>query len=296
MEITGRIKLKENQLEEIEGLTSEYPYVLHRTALPETSIPWHWHEEFEFVYIVCGSLKLNTSSQSYVFQQNEAFFINSNVLCSMECENEHKSVLCDSHLFHPVLLSGHFRSVFETKYIEPVSKNQKLDILEIRGRSEGQQRILAKLRKLAALQSEEHAEFPTRNLLSEIWLLLLEEMQALNLRDVPAKSLHQERIQTMMSYIHQHHREKITLEEIAQSAAVSKRECLRCFQLCIRKTPFEYLLDYRIDAAKRLLRTTKLPILEIALQTGFSSESYFCKVFKRLCNKTPNTYRKTYGN
>lgn len=209
MEITGRIKLKENQLEEIEGLTSEYPYVLHRTALPETNIPWHWHEEFEFVYIVRGSLKLNTSSQSYVFHQNEAFFINSNVLCSMECENEHKSVLCDSHLFHPVLLSGHFRSVFETKYIEPVSKNQKLEILEIRGRSEGQQRILAKLRKLAALQSEEHAEFPTRNLLSEIWLLLLEEMQALNLRDVPAKSLHQERIQTMMSYIHQHHREKL---------------------------------------------------------------------------------------
>ncbi len=294
MEIKGRIKLKENQLEEIEGLTSEYPYVLHHTAFPETKIPWHWHEEFEFGYMVHGSLKLDTSGQSYIFHQDEAFFINSNVLCSMECANEGQPVLLSSHLFHPVLLSGHFRSIFETKYVDPVSKNKKLEILEIRGKTLRQQTMLSRLRKLSALQEEENCEFSTRNLLSEIWLLLLEEIQELHLQSVPQKSLYQERIQTMMSYIQQHYHEKVSLEEIASSAAVSKRECLRCFQLCIHKTPFEYLLDYRIETAQKLLRASRLSVLDIALQTGFSSESYFCKIFKRLCGKTPNAYRKMY--
>ena len=100
----------------------------------------------------------------------------------------------------------------------------------------------------------------------------------------------------MMSYIHEHYQEKISLEDIARSAAVGRRECLRCFQSLIRKSPFEYLLDYRVEMAQRLLRTSQLSILDIALQTGFSNEAYFCKVFKRICGKTPNTYRKEHRN
>ena len=85
-----------------------------------------------------------------------------------------------------------------------------------------------------------------------------------------------------------------SLEDIARSAAVGRRECLRCFQSLIHKSPFEYLLDYRVETAQRLLRTSSLPILDIALQTGFSNEAYFCKVFKRISGKTPNTYRKAH--
>ncbi|MCU6698236.1 hypothetical protein [Laedolimicola ammoniilytica] len=69
-------------------------------------------------------------------------------------------------------LAGHFKSIFETKYLEPVLQNKKLDILELRGTNENQQKILVKLRAAARLQNELDTEFQTRNLFSEIWLLL----------------------------------------------------------------------------------------------------------------------------
>ena len=80
--------------------------------------------------------------------------------------------------------------------------------------------------------------------------------------------------------------------QIAAAAVVSKRECLRCFQSCIQRTPIEYLLDYRIQMAERLLRTTELPVTEIALQTGFSNSAYFTKVFRQLRGLSPSQFRK----
>lgn len=77
----------------------------------------------------------------------------------------------DSHLLNSTFLAGHFKSIFETKYLEPVLQNKKLDILELRGTNKNQQKILAKLRAAARLQNEPDTEFQTRNLFSEIWLL-----------------------------------------------------------------------------------------------------------------------------
>lgn len=288
-----KIRVKENQLEEIEGLTTEYPYTMHHADLKDTVIPWHWHEELEFDYILNGSVQVKTINKSYVFKKNEAFFINTDILCTMSGEGSQQSTM-DSHLFHPIFLGGHFKSVFETKYLEPVLQNKKLEILEIRGENTRQQEILKRLKMLSYLQKKENSEFQTRNILSEIWLLLLEEIQKLRSSEVSTNLESQDRIQTMMSFIHNNYQEKISLEDIADSASVSKRECLRCFQNCIHKTPFQYLLDYRMEIAKRQLKTTEIPILDIALQSGFSNGAYFGKVFREICGETPGAYRKRY--
>lgn len=99
----------------------------------------------------------------------------------------------------------------------------------------------------------------------------------------------------MMSYIQQNYQNKISLEDIASSASVSKRECLRCFQISIHKTPFAYLMDYRIEMAEKLLKTTDLSVIDIALQTGFSNGAYFGMIFKKNCGITPGEYRKKFS-
>ena len=146
------------------------------------------------------------------------------------------------------------------------------------------------------MQSEEFCEFRTRNLLSEIWLLLLREMERMEQEAERPRPVSQERIQTMLEYIHQHYGEKVTLDQIAASAIVSKSECLRCFRSCIQKTPVEYLMDYRLQMAEQLLRTTDLPVTEIALRTGFSGSAYFSKMFRELRGCSPTAYRKNTAN
>ena len=281
-----KLHIHNNQMEEVEGLHNEYPYAFHHVSLKSTEVPWHWHEALEFNLILQGSMKVSTAGQTQVFHKGEGFFINSNILAAME--NETDCVL-DSHLFHPVFLSGHFKSVFETKYLNPVIQNRNLDLIPLRGKTAEQTQILGKLRQLSRLQEDADTEFQTRNLLSEIWLLLLDEI-----KNTDTQPKNQDRVFTMIAFIHENFSEKLTLEDIAASAAISTRECLRCFKASIHQSPMDYLIEHRVRTAKKLLETTDHSITDIALACGFNSNSYFTKLFHRICGKTPNAYRKEF--
>lgn len=282
-----KLRILHNQMEDVEGLDNEYPYTCHYVDLRHTQIPWHWHEALEINLVKEGSICVSTTEKTCRFEKNEAFFINSNVLASMTVD-EHCNM--ESHLFHGVFLSGHFKSIFETKYLTPVTQNGNISLVCIRGESPPQKQILSKLRQLGNLQTQKDQEFQTRNLLSEIWLNLLEE---LNRADTQTRSTkNQDRLLSMLAYIHDNYAQKITLEQIADAASVSTRECLRCFQSSIQQSPLEYLITYRIRAAQKLLTETQFSVTEVALQTGFNSSAYFAKVFRSCCGTTPLTYRK----
>ncbi len=281
-----------NHMQEVEGVTAAYPYVLNRADSSQMRVPWHWHEEVEFSMVRRGSLLVTISGRRQVFRAGEGFFLNTNVLHAMEPSEPGQTVLWDSHMLHPMLLGGFSKSLFDSKYIAPVLRNKKLDLAAFRGETEYQRTILALLEQAAAVQEDSFAEFRTRNLFSEIWLQLIGEMELLEQRTGLQKPVSQERIQQMLEYIHHHYAEKLTLDQIAAAAIVSRRECLRCFQSCIGKTPFAYLLDYRIQVAEGLLRTTSKSITEIAMETGFGSSAYFTKIFRQQRQMTPSQLRK----
>lgn len=284
-----KLQIRRNMMEEVEGLHNEYPYAFHHTDMRETTVPWHWHEALEFGYVVDGRVKVSTTTRTQTLQKGEAYFTNSNALIAVE---NIENCILDSHLFHPIFLSGHFKSVFETKYLNPVIQNKDIDLLCFRGETESQRKLLGKLRQLSQLQSQQDVEFQTRSLIGEIWLLLLSVIQEADSSVYRCAGKNQDRLLTMLSFIQENYAEKLALEQIADAASISTRECLRCFRESIRQSPMDYLIEYRVQVAKKLLETTNLSITEIALRCGFNSNSYFTKIFHRSCGKTPNAYRK----
>lgn len=282
-----KLRIRKDGLEEVEGLQNAYPYAYHHVDLSRTDVPWHWHEALEFDYVAHGAVKVSTAGQVRRFEKGQGFFINTNVLTAMEPDG---SCILDSHLFHPVFLGGHFKSVYETKYMDPVLQNRNLELLPLGGESDTQRALLQLLRRLSALQGEPDVEFQTRNLLSEIWLLLLKELEKTHLQTTSHKN--QDRLLTMMAFIQENYADRLTLEDIARAAAVSTRECLRCFRNAIHQTPTEYLMEYRVRQAAKLLEDTQRSVTDIAMETGWGSSSYFAKIFHRHYGKTPNAYRK----
>lgn len=281
----------ENQVEQIEGMTTEYPYCMHERDLTEYMIPWHWHEELELGYIREGTSRIITVREEYTVRQGDGFFINSDVMDMKKNAEPGKRVLEVNHIFHPVFLGGHFKSIFERKYLNPVTHDRRIEVYIIRKGNPVSDKILANLRRLKELQEGENTEFQTRNILSETWLLLLEDIHINYKAEKMLKSEQTDRIRSMLSFIHNHYRERITIERIADAAGVSEREAARCFRKNLNQSPIEYLLSYRLNEAKKLLLSSDLPITEICYQCGFSESSYFGKIFRRTYGVTPREYR-----
>lgn len=94
-------------------------------------------------------------------------------------------------------------------------------------------------------------------------------------------------------YIQAHLDQPIKLADLAEVVGISQFHFSRLFKQSMGMTPHRYLLEQRVEQAKRLLTATKLTILEIALQCGFSSQSHLTTNFKEVTKTTPSRYRKS---
>jgi AraC family transcriptional regulator len=84
----------------------------------------------------------------------------------------------------------------------------------------------------------------------------------------------------------------LDLAELAEVAGVSRFHFLRLFKNTFGMTPHRYVLDQRLAAARRMLETTALPIAQVALATGFSSQSHLSTAMRRSTGLSPSTWRR----
>ncbi|NQT57854.1 MAG: AraC family transcriptional regulator [Bacteroidetes bacterium] len=112
-----------------------------------------------------------------------------------------------------------------------------------------------------------------------------------NLRDVQ----HTHKILQAIRYVKQHFQEKISLQNTADSVHLSPSYFSKLFKLEMRTTFSEYLNDFRIEEAKKLLLSTELHLGDVGFECGFEDQSYFTKVFKKSVGIAPSRYRNTGG-
>ena len=79
---------------------------------------------------------------------------------------------------------------------------------------------------------------------------------------------------------------------VAASASISPSECLRCFHSTIGITPIQYLKQYRIQRAAKLLTESSMKIVDVGTECGFQEMSYFARAFRDMKGCTPSQFRK----
>ena len=94
-----------------------------------------------------------------------------------------------------------------------------------------------------------------------------------------------------IEYIDKNYRSSITLSELSALIHLNSEYFCRLFKSATGITPMQYINYVRIWKAENLLTTTDLDILEISMEVGFSSVSYFNRVFKKFKNTTPSVYK-----
>ncbi len=98
-------------------------------------------------------------------------------------------------------------------------------------------------------------------------------------------------IRKSISYISDNFTRQLSLEEIANEAALSPYYFIRAFKKETGVSPHQYLIETRISYAKYYLSSTQKPISEIAYSSGFNDDSAFCSTFKKRTGMTPKEYR-----
>ena len=84
---------------------------------------------------------------------------------------------------------------------------------------------------------------------------------------------------------------RVALSAVARDVRMSYFHFSRAFKQSMGMTATNYIAERRIERAKRMLEETELPISEIALRAGFSSQSHFTTAFRRLAGATPKAFR-----
>lgn len=108
----------------------------------------------------------------------------------------------------------------------------------------------------------------------------------------PADGLSRARIKRLLDYIEAHLGEDLSLEALAAEVNLSPLYLVRAFRSATGQSPHQYVVARRVEHARELLTGTTLPIAEISLTTGFSSQSHLTSWFRRLVGVSPAAYRK----
>ena len=104
--------------------------------------------------------------------------------------------------------------------------------------------------------------------------------------------LSQRQLQLAIDYIQGHLTEEISLENIASSLDLSRYYFCRLFKQSTGASPYQYVIQCRVERAKQLLKEGNLTLGEVAVTCGFAHQSHFHRHFKRLTGMTPRQFVK----
>lgn len=102
-----------------------------------------------------------------------------------------------------------------------------------------------------------------------------------------------QRMRQLIEFIEANIDQPLTLDAMATQVGISPLYLARAFKAAIGQSPHQYVLARRIERAKELLRNTEMPIIDVALSVGFSSQSHLSHWMIRHTGVSPAVYRRS---
>jgi len=149
-------------------------------------------------------------------------------------------------------------------------------------------RLLTQLHYATAMSASEPSDTLERNaLFLQILLRCLALCRGDDKRPIASRL-----VREACDYMDKHFSENCTLQKLAHHVHVSANHLHTVFLRWEGKTPWEYVVEKRIEKAKTLILMGEGTLAQIALETGFCSQSHFTAAFKKSTGQTPAQYRK----
>jgi AraC family transcriptional regulator len=106
-----------------------------------------------------------------------------------------------------------------------------------------------------------------------------------------APGLPRRKLDEVLSFIEKHLGDSIQIGDLAKTVSLSPYHFARMFKQAVGQSPHLYLTGRRMQCAEEMLRSSELPLVEIAARVGFQTQAHFTGVFRRHAGLTPRAYR-----
>lgn len=254
---------------------------------PNRNLGWHYHPELELVYVNGGNGKRQIGSHVSYYTNGDLILVGSNLPhCGFtdSCTgNTSESVVQMKVDF----LGSDFFGIPEMKNIQQLFDRaqggmaftgktklkigEKIEILEYKSDF---QRLLSILNILNELGNS-----------SEFQILNADHLS------VETQTKENDRINLIFNYVKEHYRESITLEKMADLIHMTVPSFCRYFKKFTHKTFVQFVNEYRMVHASKLLSENELSVTEVCFESGFNNFSHFNKSFKNFTGMNPSEYR-----
>ncbi|OPA81017.1 AraC family transcriptional regulator [Paenibacillus selenitireducens] len=268
-----------------------YEFIKHQEDLPirlfvnsVRHIPFHWHKEFEVLYVLQGSVSIHVDQQQYVLHQDDLIVINRMSVHQIERTSQDNVLL--TLQFSPELID-------DQTLISCNSLHQTADNHEHYDRIRF---FLAQMTWESSKKAPGYYNYSsgilqllTGHLLRHFTVIMKDSHH----KDV--KDYDYQRLNRVLQYIDRHFSQKITLQSIADQEHLSMHYFSHFFSDKIG-IPFQkYLTSVRLDKALIQLIETEQSITQISLDCGFANVKLFNKYFKEKFESTPGQYREEFA-
>lgn len=251
--------------------------------------PLHMHSEIELLYIECGEFCCTAGGRDYIAKPGDTIYIASRVPHSTRSMVPGTNTAMLQFSAHNFLGTNKTLSNYLYRFI---NLNEVPIHLFRQGTEESdfiKNHIFSICRELGTRETG-FENFMQASIFAILGLLyrshiLLSPETFFNLKYV-------ERVLPALTYIDQNYSESISLEFLGKMMNINPVYFCRLFHQATNATFTEYLNFVRVCKSEKLLTTTALSISDISVEVGFSSLSYFNRIFKRCKGCSPSDYRK----
>lgn len=271
-----------------------FPYDTYICTIPLdfTQVPEHWHEEVEIIYIKKGNGIVAVDLTPYAVSSGSIILVQPGQLHAIYTENQARMEY-ENIIFHPNLLIPKQLDICSRDFLLPLFSGKIMVPTHFDKDTPHYEEIAQVLQACDALGKEKPQgyHFAIKAQLLMLFFLLDNRCRLTEPSVQNNKSI--ERMRPVLKYVEQHYGEKITIEQIAETAACSPSHFMRIFKDSFSCSFVEYLNDYRLSMASRLLHRSDLTVQAIAASVGFDNLSYFNRSFKKKFGVTPGNFRKS---
>ena len=271
-------------------------WVLFDRRLDRIPFEWHYHPEYEL------TLTLNSRGQRFVGDNISSYDHGDLVLLGPKlphtwCSQEGAGLGPQQQAL-VLWFSEHFVKGMIEPYVEfrPVSQ-----LLAMSSRAVTFSEPVRALAQEAICRLPSQA--PGRRLVSllDLLLLLAGDRAAACLASsasqmVSLPSAMEDRFLKVLSYLHQHYREEISIAKLAKIASLSRSSLHRLFKQHANMTVSAYMMRLRLGNACALLMNSEKPIAVVANEVGYDNLANFNRQFKRLKDQTPRQFRAAFAH